>query len=255
MRIDVLGCAGAEMPHHNMSGFLIDRTVLLDGGTIGLALDYKKQKAIRDIFITHSHLDHVKGIPFLADNIITNNEQDTVSLYSTKDVIEILRQNLFNDLVWPDFSLIPTPDKPVISFLPMVIGKPVQLEKHRITAYEVHHTTPAVGYLVENDSGRKIIYTGDTGPTEDIWKACDEDVLDAVIVEVSLPNRLTDLAIKTGHLTPDLLAREVLKMKNMPLRFFISHIKPYYMEEICNELAEISREHIEILKDGQQIVL
>ena len=93
----------------------------------------------------------------------------------------------------------------------------------------MNHTTPAVGYLVESDSGKTIVYTGDTGPTDQIWQACDDNVLDAVIVEVSFPNRMTELAIKTGHLTPDLLAQEVLKMKNLPLRFFISHSKLSHM--------------------------
>ncbi|UCG38767.1 MAG: 3',5'-cyclic-nucleotide phosphodiesterase [bacterium] len=255
MRIQVLGCAGAEMPNHNMPGFLIDRTVLLDAGTIGLALDFQDQRAIEDIFISHAHLDHIKAIPFFADNLVTRNADHTVSVHSTEEVIGILKQNLFNGLIWPDFSLIPGPENPTIRFAPMLTEKTVQLSRHRVTAYHVHHTTPAVGFLVENDKGKRIIYTGDTGPTDTIWKACDEHVLDAVIVEVSFPNRMTDLAVKTGHLTPDLLAREVLKMRNLPLRFFISHSKPSHMEEIYEELAQISREYIEVLQDGQVIFL
>jgi ribonuclease BN (tRNA processing enzyme) len=255
MKVQVLGCAGAEFPRHNMPGFLIDRTVLLDAGTIGLALDFKDQKAIEDIFITHAHLDHIKAMPFFADNLVTREAGRTVSVYSDQEVIEILKQHLFNGLVWPDFSLLPSAEKPTIRFIPMKAETTVQLKKHRVTAYHVSHTTPAVGYLIENDAGKKIIYTGDTGPTDQIWKACDEHVLDAVIIEVSFSNRMTDLAIKTGHLTPDLLAREVLKMKNLPLRFLISHSKPSHMEEIYDELAEISKDYIEILQDGQVIFL
>ena len=255
MRVQVLGCAGAEFPGHNMPGFLIDRTVLLDAGTIGSALDFQDQKAIEDIFITHAHLDHIKSIPFFADNLVTREAGHTVSIYSDPEIIEILKQHLFNGLVWPDFTLIPSAEKPTIQYVPMEAETTVQLKKHRVTAYQVSHTTPAVGYLVENDAGKRILYTGDTGPTDQIWQACDEHVLDAVIVEVSFSNRMTDLAIKSGHLTPDLLAQEVLKMKNLPLRFFITHSKPSHMEEIYDELAEISREYIEILQDGQIIFL
>ena len=136
-----------------------------------------------------------------------------------------------------------------------IMAASIQLEKHRVTAYHVNHTTPAVGYFVEHDKGNKIIYTGDTGPTDDIWKVCDDHILDAVIIEVSFPNRMTDTALRTGHLTPDLLSREVLKMKNLPRRFFIAHPKPSYMEEIYDELAGISKEFIEILQDGQVIFL
>lgn len=255
MRLQVLGCAGAELPKHNMPGFLIDRTLLLDAGTIGLALDFKEQMSIRDIFITHAHLDHIKAIPFFADNMVTRAAEQTVSVYSDREVIQILKDNLFNGLIWPDFSLIPSPEHPTLRYVPMKEGRAVQLKKHRVTAYQVNHTTPAVGYLVESKTGKKIVYTGDTGPTDSIWRVCDKHTLDAVIVEVSFPNSMTELALKTGHLTPDLLAKEVLKMKNLPLRFFISHSKPTYMEEIHDELEDISREYIEILQDGQIIFL
>ena len=255
MRLHILGCAGAELPGHNMPGFLIDRTVLMDAGTIGLALDFQDQKAIEDIFITHAHLDHIKSIPFFVDTLVTRETGHTVSIYSAPEVIEILKQHLFNRLVWPDFTLIPSAEKPTVRYVPMEPEKTVQLKKHRVTAYQVNHTTPAVGYLIENDAGKRIVYTGDTGPTKQIWQVCDEHVLDAVLIEVSFSNRMTDLAVETGHLTPDLLAKEVLKMKNLPLRFFISHSKPSHMEEIYDELAEISREYIEILHDGQVIFL
>jgi len=238
-----------------MPGFLIDRTVLLDGGTIGLALDFNEQSCIRDIFLTHAHLDHIKAVPFFADNLVTRNSGHTVSLHSIDEVLEILRQNLFNGLVWPDFSRIPSKDWPAIRYAPMRVEKALQLDKHLVTAFQVNHTTPAVGYLVENDQGKKILYTGDTGPTEEIWKACDNSRIDAVIVEVSFPNRMSDLALKTGHLTPELLSKEVLKMKNLPLIFFISHSKPLFMEEIYDELTGISREYIEVLHDGQVIFL
>lgn len=255
MRLHVLGCAGAEIPRHNMPGFLVDRTILLDAGTIGMALDFQEQQAIENIFITHAHLDHIKAIPFFADNLVTRNAGHTVSLHSDREVLDILRRNLFNGLIWPDFSHIPSREEPTIRYVAMEAGSTVELERHRVTVYHVEHTTPAVGYMVESDTGKRIVYTGDTGPTEAIWRACDDTVLDAVIVEVSFPNRLTDLALKTGHLTPDLLAKEVLKMKKIPLRFFISHSKPSHMEEIREELARISGESIEVLQDGQIIYL
>jgi hypothetical protein len=44
-------------------------------------------------------------------------------------------------------------------------------------------------------------------------------------------------------------------MKNLPLRFLITHSKPLFKEEIYDELAEISKEYIEILQDGQIIFL
>jgi len=70
MKLRVLGSAGAEFPDFRPPAFLIDDSLLLDAGTISAVLTEEEQWQIRSIFITHAHLDHIRGIPALADNII-----------------------------------------------------------------------------------------------------------------------------------------------------------------------------------------
>src|SRR6266568_5219677 len=65
MVIRVLGSAGAELPDFNPPAFLVDDILLLDAGTIGAVLSAAEQERIRHVFLTHAHLDHVRGIPFL----------------------------------------------------------------------------------------------------------------------------------------------------------------------------------------------
>jgi len=238
-----------------LPAFLVDGILLLDAGTIGSVLNLKAQSRIRDILITHAHLDHIKAIPFFADNLSTCGFYRTVSVRSTREILNILKENLFNGLVWPDFSKIPTTKKPAIRFEALFAEKAVQLVKHRVTAFSVDHKSPALAFLVENGKGKRVLYTGDTGPTERIWKVCSEKPLDAVIAEVTYPNRMSETAIQSGHLTPELLAWEMRKIRNASPIFLISHSKPLFLAEIKRELEMIERKGVEILQDGQVIDL
>lgn len=133
----------------------------------------------------------------------------------------------------------------------IVAGRAFRVNGHTVCAYRVNHTVPAVGYVISDKKGRSLLYTGDTGPTEAIWKTPLK--VNAVIVEVSFPNSMAALAIKTGHLTPKLLKKELAKMKFLPDRIFITHPKPQYIKQITKEIEDISAKgkiRIRILKSG-----
>src|SRR4030067_1635724 len=165
MRIKVLGASGPEAPGHNCPAFLVDGTFLLDAGTIGLSLNIREETGIRQILLTHAHFDHIKGIPFLLDNLVIRETGNTVTVMSGKDVIDDLKKNIFNDRIWPDFTKIPTPGKPVLRYRILSPSRPVSLNGHWVFLHKVHHTVTAYGYIIENDAGKSIAYTGDTGPT------------------------------------------------------------------------------------------
>jgi ribonuclease BN (tRNA processing enzyme) len=250
LKIQVLGCSGAELPDSHLPGFMIDGRILLDAGTIGAALDIKQQGKIRYILITHAHLDHIKGIPFLADNIAADNKNHHITLVSKSQVIQALKHSLLNGIVWPDFAKIPTPANPVVRFKTIPVGKAFTIDGYSITAYRVSHSIPAVGYLVEDKRGRRLLYTGDTGPTETLWSMVNRTKIHGLIIEVSLPNKFAPLALKTGHLTPKLLKTELEKMNSLPDRIFISHYKPHYKERIKREVEKLGIRNITILRDG-----
>jgi len=113
MKLRILGSAGAELPDFRPPAFLLDDQLLLDAGTIGSVLSEEEQLKIHTIFITHSHLDHIRSIPALADNIIIKNQPHTVSVKSSAEVIDALQNHMFNDVIWPDFTKIPSQENPV----------------------------------------------------------------------------------------------------------------------------------------------
>jgi ribonuclease BN (tRNA processing enzyme) len=249
MRVRVLGCSGSELPGYYPPAFLIDGKMLLDAGTIGARLSESEQWKIKNILITHSHLDHIKGIPFLADSIVIKQRDQSVTVYGIKETLESLSKNLLNDKLWPDFLNITAAIEPVVKLRNISPGRTFAIDHYRITAYRVTHTVPAVGYLVRGADGGSLLYTGDTGPTERIWKIREK--VSVLIVEVSFPNRMEELAKKTGHLTAKLLSGELAKIRNLPEKILITHPKPQYIDQIRKEVGRLRIRNMEMLEDGK----
>jgi 3',5'-cyclic-nucleotide phosphodiesterase len=249
MKFRVLGCAGGEQPGRRLSSFLLNDHVLLDAGAAAAGLPLDEQARLRAVLLSHSHLDHVVGLAFLGDNLAALDHPSPVSVLSIPPVLKILREHFFNDLLWPDFTRLPSGDRPVFQLVPLQEGVETELEGLRVTPILVHHTLPTVGYLIRERSGA-ILYSGDTGPTEKLWavaRGCED--LRAVVVELSFPSRLETLARQSGHLTPRMLDEELRKLsRDVPA--YLTHLKPAFIEEIRTEVRALGRRWT-FLEDGE----
>jgi len=247
MRLRILGCGGSRFPGQHSPAFLLDDRLLMDAGTVCGSLEWQEQAHIEAVLITHSHLDHVKGLANLADNLLVSGKGKSITVYGLESVLEALRRHLFNGIIWPDFGTLPDAEASVIRWCPLESSLPKKICGYEVTAMRVNHSVPAVGYRI-SCNGSSLLYTGDTGPTEMIWGIARG--LSALIVEVSFPNAKEDLAIRSGHLTPALLARELQKLEEMPRRIMVMHLKAGFREEIARELADLGIEQLEIIDDG-----
>ncbi|OGP56631.1 MAG: hypothetical protein A2162_10605 [Deltaproteobacteria bacterium RBG_13_52_11b] len=253
MKINVLGCSGAAFPDHHPPGFLLDDRILFDAGSLTDVLNERAQMKIEHIFVTHAHLDHILGIPFLADNVLNGRKGHRVNVFSIPPVIKTIKKNLLNSSVWPDFTVIPDSRKAILNLVALKATTSIRMDPYTVTPYPVNHSVPAVGYLVEDKRKRRFFYTGDTGPSGSTWESIGGRQVHCLIIEVSLPNRMGDMAIKTGHLTTRLLREELLKMRNMPERIYITHPKPQYFKTIKAELQKLHLSHLSMLREGQTI--
>jgi len=249
MRIKVLGCSGAEFPGHNLPGFLLDDKILFDGGSITNVLDKKSQFKIKNIFVTHAHLDHVKGIPFLADNIIIENRRHKVNILSVSPVIRTIKKDILNSSVWPDFTTT------ILRVIELKAGQSITLGGYITTPFRVSHSVPAVGYLVKDHRKKCLFYTGDTGPSDETWEKLKKERIHSLIIEVTFPNRLEEKALRTGHLTPQLLRKELSKIGYLPEKVLITHLKPQYFKTIETELQRLQINNLRVLRDGETIQL
>jgi ribonuclease BN (tRNA processing enzyme) len=253
VEIRVLGCHGSQMPGCNTTSFLLNGKVLIDAGTITTLLTVEEQHNIDDILVTHAHLDHVKDIMFLADNLCYIQQDRPLMIYGTSRMIEAIRTHLFNGIIWPDFSTLPSPESPVLNFVEIRSGEKVRLGDLDVTAIPVHHVVETVGYAVESREG-SVVFIGDTGPTEEIWEVANRTKnLKAVFIETSLPDDMREIADITGHLTPSTLRQELKKLKGAHPDIYLYHMKLQYQKAIQREIALIENRNIHMLRDGQII--
>lgn len=252
MKIRVLGCYGAEMPGYRTSGFLINDDTLLDAGTVVSALKVEEQVRINNIIITHTHLDHIKDIQFLADNVI-GKRNGHINLISTHGVLDILRANILNNIIWPDFTTIPSANGPILKFLPVKGKEELSIGALTVKSIRVNHTVEATGYIIKDKEGA-IVYTGDTSHTDWIWQvAKEEDNLKAIFIEASFPNSMTEMAEISGHLTVMGMAEELKKAGNKKIPAYVFHMKPQYLDIIEREIGQLNSNRIKLLKQGDVI--
>ena len=255
MKIKVLGSSGAELPGHRPPSYLLNGKILFDAGSLTNILPTKDLLKIEHIFITHTHLDHIMGIPFLADNLMFSKRRHKTKIIGIPPVIEAIRRSVLDGSIWPDFTAIPNTHEAILELKELEAGQSIKIGVYTITPYEVNHPVPAAGYLVEDGRGRRFFYTGDTGPTDATWEQIGGKQIHCLIIDVSFPNRMEEFAIKTGHLTPQLLKKEILKIKSLPEKIYITHPKPQYLKTIKTQLQHLKLRNVGLLRNGSTVIV
>lgn len=225
MRIRVLGCSGGVGPDLRTTSLLIDDRILIDAGSGVGDLSLAEMSQIKQIYLTHSHLDHICGLAFMADNLFDLVE-DPIVVHALPATIEALRAHIFNWVIWPDFTKLPNEQSPIMSFKPV---EPLVPETApgplQVTPFPVHHTVPAVGYSVLGDSG-VFAFSGDTSASETLWTHLNAlPRLDKLMIEIAFPNEQAELGATSRHFTPGSLGEQLKKLKRRP-QLLLTHHKP-----------------------------
>jgi cAMP phosphodiesterase len=237
MNIRVLGAFGGEGPGQRASAFLVNGRTLVDAGSVSSGLALADQVVIDHALLTHAHLDHLVGAAYLAETFATCDIRRALTIAGLPPVIDAVRTGIFNNSVWPDFSAIPD-GHPAVAYRRLEPGAEHELGGLSVIAVPVDHTVPAAGFIV-HDGRSGFVYSGDTAPTEALWKVARMvSGLRAIFVECAFPNRLAGLANISRHLTPALVEREREKMPS-DLPVLVYHVKPQFADETAEELAKI----------------
>jgi len=260
VRIKVLGCYGGQLLGFHLTSFLVNDSILLDAGSPTEGLDLEGQFGIRHIFLSHTHLDHIKDIAFLADNRSLKRlggakENRQIVVHSLKENLEVLRENFLNNQVWPDFTKIPSTDDPILTFEEIRPEEPVEADGVTITAISVNHPVPCTGFLLEKD-GQQFIYTADTGHTDRIWEVANKQPnLKGIIMDCSFPNNYQRLADISGHLTPNGMAKELAKFNKLgDVPVYLYHMKPETLNVLTAEVESLYLPHLRMLTQVDELL-
>ena len=255
MDINVLGCSGGIAAGLRTTSLRIDADTLIDCGTGVGDMSLEQLSRVRHVFLTHSHLDHITGLPLLLDSIFDCLIDEPLTLYCLQETYDVLMEHIFNWKVWPNFFCIPNDDNPVIRFHPMMPGESVVINNRTITMVEVIHTVPAVAYVVQSQ-GKAFAFTGDTAKAPKLWKALNEiEQLDALIVECSFAEYRENIAQMAMHYSPKSLAHDLAELRHDPV-IYISHMQPGQEELIMTEIHSVMPgRKIKSMSSGQIISL
>ena len=250
MQIKILGCSGGIGGNMRTTSMLVDEDVLIDAGTGVGDMSLEALLKIDHIFVTHTHLDHIASIPLLLDTVM-GLRSEPVTLHATREVIDILKQHIFNWVIWPNFNLIPDPAAPFLRYHEIFVGEGVPINNKTITAVPANHVIPAVGYQIDSGAN-SLVFTGDTAGSAAFWQSINLiDNLKVLIIETAFSNAEAELARVSKHLCPATLAEELCHLQSHP-DVYITHLKPGEDKIIMQEIAAHAKtQHCQALQHQQ----
>jgi ribonuclease BN (tRNA processing enzyme) len=257
MQIRVLGCSGSIAAGNRTTSFLLDDDVLVDAGTGVGDLTLEELSRIDQIFLSHSHLDHVLAVGLLADSVLRRRValgRAPIDVHALPQTLQALRTHVFNGIIWPDFSRLPDAAHPVLRFVPIAVGQVLEFGARQIEVLPAHHTVPAVGFAVRRSAPAPQpawVFSGDTGPNPALWERLAQMHVATLVIETAFGDEEIELARISRHLSPTLLGKELAQL-DQPADIFITHIKPGELDAVMAEIGRLDTPHrIRQLAAGQ----
>jgi ribonuclease BN (tRNA processing enzyme) len=245
VQVKIIGGHGGVTKNYSATSYLIDDSLLIDAGSVASGLDIVDQLKIDHILISHAHLDHTKDLAFICDNCFGLKDKP-FEVYTHKTVHNAIKDHLFNETIWPDFSILPNKENPTMRFNEIESEKSLTLGEYKVTPVYVKHPGDAMGFIIEKDDVA-ILFTQDTAATDRIWEVGHTTPnLKAIFCEVSFPNSLQNIADISDHHTPSTMKEELKKMpKDIPV--YLGHLKPNYQEQLIQEITDLGESRLHIL--------
>jgi len=236
LSVRILGASGGIGPGRRTTSILVDDDILIDAGSGVGDLTLTELRRIRHIFLTHSHLDHIAFLPMLADMVYAP-DAPPIEVHALPETLKALGDHVFNWVIWPDFTQLPTPEQPLLRLHPLQPGQRVALGEREMRALPARHTVPTVGYSVLHRDGASFAFSGDTTSSDQLWPALNAlPRLDLLMIETGLPDEMEGMADLARHYTPQHLREDLARLEHQP-RIAITHLKPGHEQAIRQQLA------------------
>ena len=254
MRIQLLPSSfdetGKVSQHQRLTCFVVNDSVAIDAGSLAFSCTSNQREQVRDIIISHTHLDHLAGLPIFIDDLFAGLTEP-LRVHVTRKMADSLEKYVFNWDIYPRFSELENEHGTVMEYSYFEPGEKFTAGGLDITAVLVNHNNPSAGFII-SDGSSSIGITGDTAETDNIWEAfskCED--LRAIFVECAFPNEKDKLALASHHLTPNRLAEELNKFSNDGCEVNAGNIKAMYREKVVEQLNELAIANLKIVEVGR----
>ena len=124
------------------------------------------------VLLTHFHLDHIAALPLMVDAIAAYRKEP-LAVHALAGTIAALQMHIFNNVIWPDFTRIPTPQAPFIQLHEFKVGETLKLANKSVEVLSAVHTVPSCGFAV-NAGGASWVFTGDTEKNPQLWRRLNQ---------------------------------------------------------------------------------
>ncbi|NVO04869.1 MAG: 3',5'-cyclic-nucleotide phosphodiesterase [Rhodoferax sp.] len=240
MKVRVLGCSGAIAQECRTTAFLLDDDLLMDAGTGVGDLTLDEMRAVGSVLLTHSHLDHIAALPLMLDSV-GSLRSEPLNVYALAGTIAALKAHVFNDVIWPDFTRIPSASRPFVRLHEIKVGQILKFGAKQVEVLPAVHSVPAVGYAVNAGQGNWV-FSGDTERNPAFWLRLNQMPVAMLVIETAFSNRERELAKRSLHLSPMTLAEEldcIARDKRYPI--YITHTKPSETDMIMSEIQRFDQ--------------
>lgn len=125
-----------------------------------------------NVLITHSHWDHIQGLPFFIPNFIPGN---TLRLHGGFDPVsgKGIEQVMSVQLQYSYFPVREAEMKARIEYVTLTPEQSIQIGSATVTPYLLNHPVIDFGYRIECN-GKSVFFTGDHEPPYNIYEPGDE---------------------------------------------------------------------------------
>jgi ribonuclease BN (tRNA processing enzyme) len=245
MIVQVLGCSGSIAAGCRTTSFLLDDDVLIDAGTGVGDMPLDALARIEHILVSHSHLDHVLSIGLLADSVMRERAsagRGAIQVHALPETLAALKAHIFNGVIWPDFTRLPSAEQPMLALVPIAVGEVIELNGKRVQVLEASHTVPAVGFAVDGGTAGWWVFTGDTGPNPALWERLSRMKVAHLVIETAFSDEERQLARISRHLCPAALGHELQHLAGS-VDVHITHIKPGERAAVMAEIGKLGSPH------------
>ena len=242
MKLRVVGAHNFASRDTRLGCLLVDGVVALDAGSLSVGLTFEEQKQVRAVFVSHKHYDHIRDL--LVFGLAATYLGTSIDVFGIEPTVRAIGDDLFGSGLYPDPRIRPSPERPAVRLHVMEPYTPVQVAGgYTVVATPVVHAVEATGYEVTGPDGRRVFYSGDTGPgVAQAWHHVRPHLM---ALECTLDNSEAKKDQWTMHLRPQSFGVALAAFREMHgymPKVVACHLAPWFEAGIRAELPRVAKE-------------